>query len=388
MNQNIEEKWVAVWGNAMSIADRRPAYYAKNVTLRYPVMPLLDGSAVRITLDNFTGTEDVIISKVFVAPTDKENCEQTCALGTAAVTFSGKPWVVIPAGTSVVSDPVSFSVKRGRYFSVSMYLGEFTLMRSGVRITGPLSKAFFSVGDYGEAPVLPWEVTKEHHWFYFLSEVDVLTESGNRAVICYGDSITAQSWPDYVSKLLLDRGNTQIAIIRRAASGTRILRQYENITYDSYGLQGSNRIPRELNAAGADTIIIQQGINDIIHPVGTEVNRFRPWSDLPTAEELIRGLQMYIRQAKAHGLKVYLGTLLPIEGWRTYADFREDLRNRVNEWMRITEEADGCIDFDRAVCDENHPSAFREGFDSGDHLHPSKAAYRQMAECAWSKIME
>ena len=79
-------------------------------------------------------------------------------------------------------------------------------------------------------------------------------------------------------------------------------------------------------------------------------------------------------------MKVYLGTLLPIEGWRTYAAFREKLRQGFNEWIRTTKEADGCIDFDRAVCDPQHPTAFAEGFDSGDHLHPSLQAYKRMAE--------
>lgn len=387
MNQNIEEKWVAVWGNAVSIADRKPAYYAKDVTLRYPIMPLVGGKGLRITLDNFTGTEDVTISKVFVAVT-AQDLEQTVEETTVPITFQGKASVVVPAGGTVTSDEVPFFVTRGQQFTVSLYLAEFTLMRAGVFTSGPLSKGFFSVGDYAGASQLPWDVTKTTQWFYFLSEVDVLASADCRSIICYGDSITAQSWPDYLVKRLLESGIENTAVIRRAASGTRILRQYDNITYDSYGLQGSIRFPREAKAAGADTILIQQGINDIIHPVGTEVNRFRPWSDLPTAEEMIEGLRGYIVQAKEYGLKVYLGTLLPIEGWRTYADFREELRCQVNEWMRTTTEADGCVDFDRAVCDPAHPAAFNAGFDSGDHLHPSEAAYRQMAECVPIEILK
>ncbi len=75
-----------------------------------------------------------------------------------------------------------------------------------------------------------------------------------------------------------------------------------------------------------------------------------------------------------------MGTLLPIEGWRTYADFREKLRSEVNQWIRTTTEIDGCVDFDRAVCNPAHPTAFADGFDSGDHLHPSAAAYARMAQ--------
>ena len=213
-----------------------------------------------------------------------------------------------------------------------------------------------------------------------MSNVEIYTAGENRAVVCYGDSITSQAWPDELTLRLFRDKIEHTAIVRRAASGTRILRQYENITYDSYGLKGAVRFPREAKVSGADTVIIQHGINDIIHPVGVDVNPFRPWSDLPTAEELIQGLRQYIIQAEEYGLDVYMGTLLPIYGWRTYEPFRDELRCAVNEWIRSTSEIKGCIDFDRAVCDSLDPRAFAQGYDSGDHLHPSAAAYKRMAE--------
>ena len=109
------------------------------------------------------------------------------------------------------------------------------------------------------------------------------------------------------------------------------------------------------------------------------MNPFRPWSDLPTADELIAGLKRYVAWAKEYGLTVYMGTLLPIYGWRTYADFRDELRCAVNEWIRTTPEIEGCIDFDKALRDHANPAAFAEGYDSGDHLHPSLKAYERMA---------
>ena len=77
---------------------------------------------------------------------------------------------------------------------------------------------------------------------------------------------------------------------------------------------------------------------------------------------------------------------LPIFGWRTYATFRDDLRNELNAWIRSAKEIDGCIDFDLALRGSENPSAFREGFDSGDHLHPSSKAYQAMAECAYEVL--
>ena len=87
------------------------------------------------------------------------------------------------------------------------------------------------------------------------------------------------------------------------------------------------------------------------------------------------------------GLKVHSGTLLPIEGWRTYSPMREELRNEFNEWLRNAPEFDGCVDFDLALRDGRHPSAFAPGFDSGDHLHPSESAYKAMADCVPADLL-
>ena len=369
-----------MWGNAISIADRRPENYAKNLTLRYPIHPVFNGDKIKITLDNFCGTEAVTISEVFLAQNQKNGSKEIKKETVTAVTFGGNTSVTIPKGEAVVSDEIPFEVSKANDISVSMYLGDFTEMRSAVLITGPLSKGYYSVGNYAAQEELPMNDTRSTNWFYFLSNIEILTDADNRAVICYGDSITSQAWPDYLTLRVEKNADNKTAIVRRAASGTRILRQYDNITYDSYGLKGSIRFPREAMVPGADTVIIQQGINDIIHPVGVEVNPFRPWSDLPTVEEMIEGYRMYIEKAREYGLKVYMGTLLPIYGWRTYEPFRDDLRNALNDWMRTTKEIDGVIDFDMAVRDRVNPAAFADGFDSGDHLHPSKKAYQRMAE--------
>ena len=102
-------------------------------------------------------------------------------------------------------------------------------------------------------------------------------------------------------------------------------------------------------------------------------------SDLPTIDELIEGLKGYIAKAKSYGYKVYVGTLLPMGGWRTDAPFRQELRHAYNEFIRTTNLIDGCIDFDKALRDPVQPDYFFPEYDSGDHLHPSVKGYQRMA---------
>ena len=49
-------KWVACWGTATSITDRKEATYAKNLTLRYPVRVVFSGSKLRFHFSNLTGS--------------------------------------------------------------------------------------------------------------------------------------------------------------------------------------------------------------------------------------------------------------------------------------------------------------------------------------------
>lgn len=378
-------KWVTVWGNATSVAEHRPETYAKNITLRYLATCAFGGNKVRLHFSNFCGTESVTLSKVTVAPAISDR--ETDLSGLTKVTFSGKESVTIGAGEEIFSDEINFITEPKKEIAVSIYLKDYTLMRSGVVVIGPLSKGFFSVGDTTEKGLLPIDFTRTLSTYYFLTGIDVFTEDKNRCVICYGDSITSQSWPDYLALKCMEDGNTPTAIIRRAASGTRVLREYKCITYESYGLKGEHRFEREISTvSGADTVIIQQGINDIIHPVGVEVNPFRPMSDLPTLDELEKGIKYYVSLAKEKKLKVLLGTLLPIYGWRTWAPFREEMKNEFNERIRKNNYADGYIDFEKSLRSDRAPYAFKEGFDSGDHLHPSERAYAAMAEIAFGGI--
>lgn len=374
-------KWVACWGNATSITDRKEAVYAKNLTLRYPVRIVFSGSRLRFHFSNFTGTEEVKITKAFVALKNED-------YKPVEITVNGKTELSIPVGKEITSDGITFQVKAGQTVEISMYFEGFTQMNAGTLVTGPLSKGLYAYGDFADKKEFPDDLSRSTNWFYFLNTVDVFTEEKNHALVCYGDSITAQSWPDYLAQKAWDKGFHNVAVIRRAVCGTRILRQYDCITYAAYGLKGSTRFPVEMQVAGASAVIIQHGINDIIHPVGLEVNKFRPWSDMPTAQELEKGVEeLYISHARKIGIKVWSATLLPIFGWRTYAPFRDELRNEFNDWLRSCGKFDGCVDFDKAVRNPDKPEAFADGFDSGDHLHPSEAAYKAMAEAVPEELL-
>ena len=52
----------------------------------------------------------------------------------------------------------------------------------------------------------------------------------------------------------------------------------------------------------------------------------------------------------------------------------------MNDWIRKSGAYDAVLDFDRSVRDSARPTRMQAEFDSGDHLHPSPAGYRVMAD--------
>jgi lysophospholipase L1-like esterase len=58
----------------------------------------------------------------------------------------------------------------------------------------------------------------------------------------------------------------------------------------------------------------------------------------------------------------------------------EKTREALNEWIRHSGAFDGVVDFDKVVRDPAAPQKMLPAYDSGDHLHPSSAGYKAMAQ--------
>ncbi len=102
-----------------------------------------------------------------------------------------------------------------------------------------------------------------------------------------------------------------------------------------------------------------------------------------TAAQIIQGHRQMIDRAHALGLRVYGGTLNPVEGYPFPGFWTADLeakRQAVNRWIRTSSAYDAVIDFDRVLRDPSHPSRLLPAYDSGDHVHPNDAGYRAMAD--------
>ena len=183
-----------------------------------------------------------------------------------------------------------------------------------------------------------------------------------------------------LGRLAGENGAPALAVINEGIGGNRILR-------DGAGVSALARFDRDVLAQpGVVDLIVLEGINDIGWPHmkpklpnGTTMREAPFASELVTTQELIMGLQQIIDRAHQHGIRAFGATLTPYQGADYYSEDGEATRQAVNQWIRTSGAFDGVFDFDAAVRDPSHPGQFREGYHSGDHLHPSAMGYNAMA---------
>ena len=292
------------------------------------------------------------------------------------VLFDGNSGFTLAPGAGIVSDPVEFTIGAGEEYFVSMYIKEKTELRSGHSNSGAYITKYFARGDYAAADDIPTLVYGDGGPYVFIHTIDYLTDADCHAVVAFGDSITAQPWPDCFARRLVELG-VKRGVVRKAIGGGRVLRDYACRIKQHWGPAGIKRFERDITQAGVDRVFILHGINDIIHP-GVN-NPICGMNELPTPEELIDGYKYYVETAHKHGIKVYQATMLPCQRCLNDDGIREKIRCAANDWIRNSGVPDGVIDFEAAVRQaEDHKKMVPE-YDSGDHLHPSFAGAKHMA---------
>lgn len=374
------QKWVAGWGAACTTICMNHAEYFKDQTFRYVIYSTVDGSALRLHFSNRFNTEPTTITRATVALRTEGSSVDASTL--TSITFDGKESLTMPAGGEhFVSDEIPFAFKAGQEFSVSLYFADLTQNMTGHSNNGYYIKKYYSRGDLTHSAVIPWETWGENGPYCFLHTIDFLTDADKdvKAIVAFGDSITAQPWPDCLARRLGTLGITDRTVVRKGIGGNRILRDYVHRIKKHWGPAGIKRFEREIVQTGVDRVFLLHGINDLIHP--GEKNPLCPMSELPTAEEMIeQGYKKYIEIAHSHGIRIYLATILPCPRCMNDDGVREKTRLAVNEWIRTQTLSDGVIDFEAAVWDpQDHQQIFAE-YDSGDHLHPSLAGAQKMAD--------
>jgi lysophospholipase L1-like esterase len=372
--------WMAspqpIWGPDFAFPTNIPATL-HDQTIRQVARISLGGKRIRIVLSNEYGSQPLVIGAAHIALADAGSAIVT---GTdRPITFGGKASAVVPPGAPLVSDPVDLAVAPLASVAVSVFLSgetQATTFHWDGRQTAYLVK-----GNQVAAKRIDTDTTTSAR--IFLSGIQVEAAAPAGAVVVIGDSITDGNgatidanarWPDFLAARLAPRN---VAVLNAGISGARLLG-------DRMGVNALARFDRDvLSQPQIKAVIVLLGINDISWPE----TAFDPHGIRPSADALISGYRQLVARAHARGIRVVGATLTPFEGAlpgtpldNYYQTYKDELRQKINAWIRTSGEFDAVFDIDALTRDPAHPTRLKAEFDSGDHLHPGDGGNKAMAD--------
>lgn len=372
--------WATTWaGPAMSPSSLVSSVQSlDDQTVRDVVYTSTGGNALRIRVTNAFGAAPLTIRSASVG-----RQLRGAGLDPATVhrlTFHGGPSVVVPKGGSVLSDPVTMRVPALSDLAVSLYapgtVSPATYHQYAQQTT------YLAGGDHA-ADTSGAAFTKTVSTWFLLDAVQVAAP-GRGTLVALGDSITEVQdkqddnarWPNFLARALDARnGPAAPAVADEGISGNRV---FSDST--CFGVKLTDRLDRDVfSQPDVRTIVLLEGINDLGFSQEPDSGCFSPNTDI-SAERLIGAYRRLAATAHAHGARIYIGTLMPAQGFEYWSAAAEKKRLAVNAWIRSNHVFDGVIDFAALVAYPGHPELLDPRYDSGDHLHPNATGAQAMAD--------
>ncbi|MEW2032672.1 SGNH/GDSL hydrolase family protein [Streptomyces roseifaciens] len=368
-------EWIGSWATSPAAAEPNTAQGFAGMSIRNVVRTSIGGTGARIQLSNLYGTLPLAVTHASLGLAAAPGSPAAAPGSMQRLTFGGQPTVTVPAGGSLLSDPVRIAVPAASDLLVTTY----SPTPSGPVTYHPHARqiSFIARGDHTEDPLGTPYTTKTPYWRY-LTAVDVWTQEAHGTVVALGDSITDgvtstvganRRWPDFLAaRLRTEPGAPRYGVLNEGISGNRILLSNSAAPMPN-NPSGLSRFDRDvLGRTGARVVVVALGINDILR---------KPQVQDP--QQIASGLRALVQRAHARGLRVVGSTLMPFGGHKGAVDRQEATRQGVNAIIRSGGVFDAVVDFDRTLRDPAAPERLLPAYDSGDHLHPSDAGYEAMA---------
>ncbi len=362
--------WFSVWGTSivngsvsipgLSLRD----YIPSHSTIRVEVPVTANGSSLRFKFSNEYGKSPLTIDELSVAKTVDNGSAKIKAGSAVPITFGGSASVTIPAGQTIWSDDVGFSVRALDTVSVSMYFRNLTYISSEGLSNGHtfLSKKTLStpLGSQVNSEALnsPSEInissgTVTYHTIPFLANIDAYTEDYYAcSAVFIGDSTLVNNTYLHYAERLSDAGYTNIGIVNEAIIGNKLLSKGTGLIGNLYGPSLIERFYRDaLDVTGVKYVFVKIGLNDILHQYSKSMS-----DDVLkcSTDDIINGYKSLVTMAHERGVKVYFFTKSPWKGYAraflgqtndlTWSQEAQNKCDALDSWIRSNTYGDGFID--------------------------------------------
>lgn len=368
----MAQHWATIWRQAMARSFLNGRVFGWNKTVVVTLPAPASGTQLRLRFSNRFGEGAYEIGAVRVFAGGKSS----------PVTLCGQRSFEIPTGGVTSSDPCALPVQRGETIELRLYYtnaiidsnmieecanllpGDQTAQRADEPLRRPLLAKL--LGAYNAIPAV--------------EAVELLTEEPVKAIVAFGDSITAMSrWTKPLAARLAAAYPGEYALLNSGITGNCLLYEPGGIFGPVYGEMGTKRFSRDvLEIPGLDTAILALGVNDAAYLNEQTAGQI----SLETFSRAISAMTDTLHQ---RGVRVVMQTITPRLGvsitMGRYRPEMEALRLQLNDWIRRAGVFDYLFDAE-AVVREERPDGiyYAEGLHQGDRLHPNAKGGQLLAD--------
>ncbi len=367
----MEMHWAAVWHQAVTRSFLNGKAFGRNKTSVFTFPAPVSGEQLRIRFSNRYGTEPYEIGSLRVFSGGRS----------CPVTLDGKRCYKIPAGVTV-SDPCTLPVQRGAAVQLRLYytgiIPDNNMIEEEANLL-PGDRTLRAEDEPLRKPLLA-KVLGAYNGIPAIEAVEVLTGEPAKAIVAFGDSITAMSrWTKPLAKRLAEAYPGEFALLNSGISGNCLLYEPEGMFGPVFGDRGTVRFQRDvLEIPGLHTVIFGLGVNDVSY-----LNRRTAGQiSLAAYRTAAAGITDELHR---RGVRICMQTITPrlgvarTMGW--YDREMEALRLAINGWIRSAGIFDYVFDAE-AVVREERPDGYYYGemLQQGDHLHPNARGGQKLAD--------
>ena len=364
--------WATIWHQAMTRSFLNGKAFGWNKTVVFPFPAPASGTQLRLRFSNRFGTAPYEIGAVRIFAAGKS----------CPVTLSGQKRFSIPTGGVTYSDPCELSVQRGEAVELRLHytnavhdsnmIEEYTNLLPGNQTEKhadePLRRPLLAklLGAYNAIPAV--------------EAVELLTAEPVKAIVAFGDSITAMSrWTKPLAARLAQAYPGEYALLNSGISGNCLLYEPEGMFGPVFGEMVTKRFSRDvLELPGLDTVILALGVNDVAYLNEQTAGQI-------SAEAFSRAVNAMTDTLHQRGVRVVMQTITPRLGvsitMGRYRPEMETLRLQLNAWIRSAGVFDYLFDAEAVVRDARPDGIYyAENLHQGDRLHPNAEGGRLRAE--------
>lgn len=370
-----DTKWAMVWHQAMTRSFLDGRGFGRDKTVAFSIESPVAGEQLRVRLSNRQGSEPARIGALSVLVDGKSH----------PLMMEGSAAFSVPAGATCYTDAAAVTMPRGARIELRLhYLN--AILDSNMIEEGATLLRGNHVADEGVLPFrkpLLAKVLGAYNAVPAVEAIEVLTEEPARAIVAFGDSITALSqWTKPLARRLSETYPGEYVLLNAGVSGNCLLYEPEGIFGLVFGERGTRRFARDvLEVPNLHTVIFGLGVNDVSYLSDKTAGQI----NLTAYQEAVRFIADQLHE---RGARMAMQTITPRLGvartMGTYTCDMEELRLQLNDWIRGNAELFDCVFDAEAVVRDRHEDGwyFREEIHQGDRLHPNAEGGRLLAD-AW-----